>query len=519
MTAVLARNSKASSWKQAAILLGGLGVALGGALLPPAAMVAVAVLVAGAAAVCLVPAARLVTAAVPAATLFLLLQPVLRDVVPGANLGDDLIAIAIMGAVFAGSCLSGRVRLAIPGAGAIAGVWLALALSAAVNLVPPVIAALGIMATAKGMTAYWLGYNLNVEAKHAQWYLSFLLGVGVVAVAVAFLQMGAPELAREFLGQGPQVTVSGGKRALGIFSHPKELAQFVTMLLCFGFGAAVVRRGDLFRAAPLILVGSMGLLLARSKSAIAIVMVLLVIVAILRFRQLIWPLLAGACIAGLAAPFVPVPDSLAFRMQGIANGLRSMATGEFDGNFAFRLYNIYKTHEVFGDAPIVGLGPGRWGGFIAKSYRSPAYDEYEMMPAVIDVLAGLDVDWLRTLGEGGILATIAMLLLLIHLVRRSFFAYRHLPDPKQRMFACGVFLFNIFILIEMLTSQLLESPFLSFYFWGFNGLLAGWLAAGRETLKMGETTNSHQKEFPWPISKAKPFSSPAPVGASAKLSP
>lgn len=413
-------------------------------------------------------------------TVFLMLQPLLRERF-GARFGlmDEVIALAIL----AGLLLFGLIRPRQPFGGAL-GLFFVLHLllslgSAMLNEVAPVVALLGIFATFKSMTGYYLGFNLRPEGRALVFYQWVFLLAGGLAAWLAVLQFHDPKHPALQYVLNPEVTKGAGARATGLFSHPKELGQFLALLFCLGFARLLVRGWRDFYAHLALAASGVGLLYAKTRSTWVVVCVLAVQGCAARWPRLMPLLLAPMVLVAGILPTIPIPPKYSYRMDGLRIGLQSLWTGEFRGNFEWRFYNVYMTSQVLGDHPLLGVGPGRWGSFTAKSRDQSVYQAYEMKEFIVSKLAGLDMDWLRTFGEGGWLLATLWLLAFAAAWSLSLWGYQSFTDPWQRSFALAVWLFNTAVFMESFSSQLLEAPFISFYFWGFNGVVAGWAVAWR----------------------------------------
>jgi len=82
----------------------------------------------------------------------------------------------------------------------------------------------------------------------------------------------------------------------------------------------------------------------------------------------------------------------------------------------FRRYTILKSIEIFKDYPIMGVGPGMYGGWITSEFTSYIFDKYQFAPQWIENIKKhrtLDCFWFQNLAEIGLLGTLSFIILLI----------------------------------------------------------------------------------------------------------
>lgn len=201
----------------------------------------------------------------------------------------------------------------------------------------------------------------------------------VLVLALAGAAVAGPVL----LGAGPTETFYGGGvvtgRAVGIFAQPNELGLFSAVLLVLALGGALLastrRRRRVALLAAGLLAASLSLSLSRGAwlGALAGLVALAVLVPAARRALLRWAAVALVLVAGLGALGVgPVPD-LVEGLAGRAGSVASASTNPYDQRDLIWAEGI----RLVGDSPWWGQGPG--------GYTLPAADAALRDGALLEV--------------------------------------------------------------------------------------------------------------------------------------
>ena len=112
------------------------------------------------------------------------------------------------------------------------------------------------------------------------------------------------------------------------------------------------------------------------------------------------------------------------------------ATGELGSELSFRGYALGKSLQVWADHPVIGVGPGMYGGVISVLFDSPVYREYDFshywFRTYVSKIRSLDQFWPQILAEMGLAGTVSfgfVLLGLWWITRKASTATRS-PFPK-----------------------------------------------------------------------------------------
>jgi O-antigen ligase len=151
--------------------------------------------------------------------------------------------------------------------------------------------------------------------------------------------------------------------------------------------------------------------------------------------------------------------------------------GALSGGTDLRLQFVQNATPIIADHPLLGAGPGRYGGAVAWRFGTPLSEEYTAGAVPRD--RTVDNFWLHLVVESGLLgvtlfaaALIAAMWQLLRAARRS--------GGELRVLLAGAAAMAVVVAVDSLTEMLLEGNTTSFATWFFLGLgsvLAGAVAA------------------------------------------
>lgn len=141
----------------------------------------------------------------------------------------------------------------------------------------------------------------------------------------------------------------------------------------------------------------------------------------------------------------------------------------------FRGYVLKKSTEVWSHSPIVGIGPGRFGGIVSLMLGSPIYEKINFNPGWYNYMKGfrsLDQFWPQILAETGILGILGFCLLLFSLWWVPYKLSKATSDSFQKNILFGLSLAPVVMAVYFIGSGLNILAFL-FTYTSLLGLVIG----------------------------------------------
>jgi hypothetical protein len=369
----------------------------------------------------------------------------------------------------------------------LAGFILVGLVSMLLNGVPLVIGLAGILFTVDAVALFFLPRMVGFPPRHAAIAAGAFVAVAGVAALLAIAQITlAPTIFGMEVSQGK---FSEGHRVTAFFDgNPNMLGAVLAMGVPFPAFAARYLRGR-WRIAAWVLVAIMALALfyTFSRGAWLGLAVSMVVVGLIIDWRAVALVLAAAILAYGAAHVMP---------RNLLIGLVSGGSGaqapevDFDlgGALGDRLGTIGQGRDlrvlficnalpIVRDHPIVGAGPGRYGGAVSARFNnSPLYDQYTECA----VPRGRTVDnfWLHLLVEFGVLGTLLFGGILAFVIAQLIWVARR-AEPLTRVLLAAFATAGMILVIDSVTEMLLEGNTTSFSMWFFLGIGAALVMAER----------------------------------------
>jgi len=149
-------------------------------------------------------------------------------------------------------------------------------------------------------------------------------------------------------------------------------------------------------------------------------------------------------------------------------------TKEFTSETYFRRYIILKSIEIWKDHPLVGVGPGMYGGWITDDFSSPVFEKYNFAPRWIESIKRhrtLDNFWFQHLAESGLLGAMCFVALLFGLWKIALREMLLSHDPFRKAMLSGLNAMLIAMVVHLFTTSLNATAFLITYFMLFGMVL------------------------------------------------
>ena len=353
-------------------------------------------------------------------------------------------------------------------------------ISAVLNGVPPLIALTGLLFTLDAAILFFLprlvGFTLRQSLLAVGAVMAIVLGAAVLAIAQAIL---SPRI----LGLDPVRGRFGElQRLASIFGDPNVFGAFLVVAAPFALLMAIhlptARLRRIAGVAAFIVI--LALWLSFSRGAwIAIVLGVGVVLAILDRRALLLGL--GICVLSFATAIFMPRDLLVARAPGtstdrpdpIGSTIDRVGTVGVGGDL--RTLFILNAITIVRDHPLLGVGPGRYGGAVADNYGTPIYEEYGTDRLFWNPQQRtVDNFWLHILVETGIVGFLTFLATAMLPGLRILSAARTSRGLRRIMLG-GTAAATAGLAISSLTTMLLEANTIGFPFWfllGVGGLVA-----------------------------------------------
>lgn len=350
--------------------------------------------------------------------------------------------------------------------------------SAVANGVPPGIAALGLVFTLDATVLFFLPRLVGFTLRQSMYAIGAMLAIVFTS---ALLAVGQALLSPRILGLEPSRGRFGEvARLASIFGDPNVFGAFLVVAAPFVLLMATHLPTPRLRriAAVAAFVIVLALWLSYSRGAwIAIVLGVGVALVLIDRRTLMLGLLIAVVSFGTAAV---MPRNLLLPSGGGQPALIDSTidrVGAIGLGGDLRTLFILNAIPIVRDHPVLGVGPGRYGGAVAGNYGTPIYDRYGTTKLFWNP-AQLTVDnfWLHTIVEVGILGLVALLAAAMIPGLRVLSAARR-ASGWSRIVLGGTVAALAGIAVSSLTTMLLEANSIGYVFWFLLGLGA-FLAAG-----------------------------------------
>ena len=139
--------------------------------------------------------------------------------------------------------------------------------------------------------------------------------------------------------------------------------------------------------------------------------------------------------------------------------------GEYDG--LGRVYFLVNTPlKVVASSPLVGVGPGSFGGGAAAALHYTAvYDRLQLPFGIYGTEGHIDNNWFSLWGELGTVGVGLYVLILMSLGRIAYHLYRRSKDAFDRMLGLGFLGFLIALTLQGFVATNFEVRTLALFFW------------------------------------------------------
>jgi O-antigen ligase len=348
-------------------------------------------------------------------------------------------------------------------------------ISAVLNGVPPLVAAAGIAFTVEAAALFVLPRVMGFATREG---LMAALGLTALAATAAVLALGQVLLDPGFLGfESITGRFAEGNRIAAFLVNPNMLGVVLAIGTPFPLMASVraPRPRTRWAARVVTFVIVLALFYTFSRGAWLGLALAMLGVGLLLDRRALAMLLLTAVLAYGAALILPRHILSAEPDPGFDIG--AATAGRFDsigtGN-DLRVLFLQNAAPIIADHPVLGAGPGRYGGSVAARLGSPLYGEYTDGRVPVD--RTVDNFWLHLLAETGVVGVLLFGGALLLALRELIVAARRRQGWDRALLATGVVI-AVIVAVDSVVEMLLEGNTTSFAMWFFLGV--GSAIAGR----------------------------------------
>jgi len=388
------------------------------------------------------------------------LLPVNSQLASGVKHADDFLTVlfvialaveAIFPAFRLGQIPQGRPMAAVVGICLLSGLYNHLAAKEI---------AIGSYVILKNFVWFFLAASIRLDDRGYRRVFHFLFVVLGALLAFSFFQLATGDLTYDLLGLYRDYRF-GILRLRAIFIHPVYLAESMALLGVLAV-SAYVQFGK-----PSYLVVAVGALIAVGLTMLAkTILALGLAVGFLLLRKRPW-LIVPYAIGAAAAMF----NFSQYGSENIQHQVELyIESPQSTRREAFRICG-----EILHDSPLLGVGPGMFGGYAAKVLGSPIPARYGFINYDGLEYSTLDTHWPHLVAELGLVGLLAYGWLLWAAGRASWrLSSRPELSPYVRTLSSAAAVFLLVMVIEAFAAANLEDALCGFMVFSMLGLTQGY---------------------------------------------
>lgn len=368
------------------------------------------------------------------------------------------------------------------------------AISTVLNRVPVEVAAAGVIYTLDAAIVFYLVRMIGFDSRQVRIAIIVLVGIVLAGALIAIAQA---VLSPSILGLTGVAGRSGEDIRIGsIVRDPNVFGTMIGLTLPFSVFAITRLQDRSYRrvAIAVTFLLTLALLLTYSRGSWLGVGIGFILVALfLERRALVTFALIGVLALGTAYVMPrnlimspsddPGDDTEGFNPIGSTFD----RVGAIGAGRDLRWMFIMNALPILEDHPLVGVGPGRYGGAVAWNFPTPVYDEYGTDDIIPQWYRQRTVDnfWLHILVETGIVG-VAALVAALALVMAPLVRVARRAGASRFVVTAGIVGAAATLIISSVTTMLLEGNTIAFIFWFLLGLGSVALAHGSPDHAPGE---------------------------------
>ncbi|MFJ6412489.1 hypothetical protein ACIQLG_06790 [Terribacillus saccharophilus] len=326
-------------------------------------------------------------------------------------------------------------------------------ISALTSQVPISISFQGMLLMMKGLLYFFIFANINFNIKDLTKYKKWFKSIAIVLIIGTVIDLIFTEQFRSLIGNNhfTEYRIPGIVSVNSFFVHPGILGWFMVMLGLYYL--AKIKMNEGYRnLIPLLILFGIAALTFRFKVVLSIGVVLLILYLLTNLKKSMLYFFPIAILTTCA--YLMVGDYVVNLTELTID--RYLSVSVYD---SARTALYYFGLEIAIDNFPLGVGFGRYGGFIARENYSPVYYEYGMhniyglMPS--DPKWATDTYWPSILGELGFIGFILMAVALVIFMFKLLKGYRKMATNEYRV----IVFFGGLVLLQALVESSGEAIF------------------------------------------------------------
>jgi len=361
--------------------------------------------------------------------------------------GDDFLTIFFAAAIVIEKTFPRLAVESLPLWRGLAAIGAVCLVSAAYNHLSLKETAVGSYVLLKSFVWFYLAATVKLDGRGFRRLTRFAFLVFGAILAFAFFQLATGELTYNWLGL-PRDYRFGILRLRSFFVHPVFLGETMAFLAILSVSAYIHLRNPLYLGLAAAALAAVGLsMMVKTVLALGVVLGFL----LLRKR-----------------PFLVVPYVLAAVFSMIAFG----EYGKENVRQQFRIYiespqsvrrEGYRIcGEILRDSPLLGVGPGMFGGYAATVLQSPVPVRYGFINYDQQEYTTIDAHWPHLAAEIGLLGLLVYCWWLWAAGRASWGVSNTAASPYARLLGLTAAVFLLVIVIEAFAAENIEDTLCGF---------------------------------------------------------
>lgn len=353
-----------------------------------------------------------------------------------------------------------------------------------VNGVPLYVAALGMIFTLDAAVLFFLPRLVTWSRRQVVFAVGAFVALVVAAALVALAQaLLSPTILGLYVVTGQFGEVY---RLAAFIGDPNVFGAFITASVPFALLAATNLPSPLHRrlgiAVSFLLL--LALWLTFSRGSWLALAVSTAVVLVWFGRRTVLMAAAVIALTFITANVMP-RDLMVARSEGLGErpnviGSTFSRVGAVGEGRDLRTRFVVNALPIIADHPLLGVGPGRYGGAVADILGTPVYEEYGT-DEIFAVSPQLTVDnfWLHILVELGV-AGVAAFVAAVAVPGLRILSTARRAVGLDRVLLGGIATGTVALAVSSLTTMLLEANSVAFLFWfllGLGTVVAAWSTA------------------------------------------